>query len=223
MQKNEPFKLQAVIFDMDGTLLDTESLGSESWVHAGVDTGVDVPQEVVNSMVGRTLPDIHAIVADALPQADVDHLVERANFHYHRLTEASPPPHKEGVQPLLDWLQEQRIPMAVATSSRAHQAASKLGRSGIRDYFSVVLAGDEVSQGKPHPEIFQRTAELLGVDISTCAIFEDSGPGVQAAHAAGGRVIWVPEHRALHPIAEELSDDILDSLEHAQALITTWP
>lgn len=212
--------LQAVIFDMDGTLIDTERIGAASWDHAGEETGLFVSEEVKKSMVGRNMTDINAMVAAALPDEDVQPLLDRANFHYHRLVSEAPPPIKKGAQELLEWLQAKGIPMALATSSRAEQAEDKLGRTGLRDFFSFVIAGDEIDRGKPEPEIFERAAEGLGIAIARCAVFEDSAPGIEAAQRSGALALLVPEFFPVDPGMSLFADHIFEDLTQAPAFLS---
>lgn len=205
--KNSHPQLKSVIFDMDGTLIDTEAIGERSWEYAGDELGVEVPMDVVRSMVGRTLPDIHALVRDALPGVHAEALFERADFHYHRMIAAEPPPVKPGAREVLDFLANRGIPLGLATSSRREQVEDKLGRNGLRDYFSVVVAAEQVENGKPHPEIYEKAAVALGTTPAECLCVEDSGPGLCSAHASGAVTLFVPEHG-------EHSQEILGKADH---------
>jgi len=211
---SSPF--EAVLFDMDGTLIDTERLGASSWDHAGEETGLIVTEEVKRSMVGRNMDDISRIVQEALPSEDVTKLLERANFHYHRLVTENVPPIKPGAVELLDWLTEQRVPLALATSSRSWQAEDKLGRTGLRDYFSFLIGGDQLERGKPDPEIFQRAAEGLGVLCENCVVFEDSEPGIQAASRSGATAVLVPEEWPADPGLAMFADKVFQDLIKAK-------
>jgi len=205
-------KLDAVIFDMDGTLIDTERIGAASWDFAGEETGLWVSEEVKQKMVGRTLSDITRIVKDALPGKEVKHLLERANFHYHRLVTEDVPPIKPGALDLLQWLEGRGVPMAVATSSRIEQLEDKLGRTGLRPFFEFVIAGDQIDRGKPEPEIFERAAEGLGVQTTHCAVFEDSAPGIEGAHRSGALALLVPEFFPVDPGMAIFAHKILNDL-----------
>ena len=213
---------RGVLFDMDGTLIDTERLGAASWDHAGEELGLTVPEEVKRRMVGRTLPDIHAIVREGMPEVDSDRLLERANHHYHRLVSEAPPPVKAGARELLAWLKARDVPMAIATSSRRVQAEDKLGRTGLRDFFDVIVAGDEIKRGKPDPEIFQTAAERLGIPARSCVIFEDSAPGIEAAERSGGLAVLVPEVHPPDPAMVLFAHYVLRDLHEALPRVSTW-
>ncbi len=206
------FPFEAVLFDMDGTLIDTERLGASSWDHAGEDTGLTVSEEVKRSMVGRNIDDITRIVQEALPGEDVAPLLERANFHYHRLVTEQVPLIKPGAVELMDWLKACEVPMALATSSRSWQAEDKLGRTGLREYFSFLIGGDQLDRGKPDPEIFQRAAEGLGVLCEHCVVVEDSPPGIEAANRSGATAVLVPEEWPADPAMAMFADEVFPDL-----------
>ncbi|MCC5850690.1 MAG: HAD family phosphatase [Verrucomicrobia bacterium] len=211
--------LRAVIFDMDGTLIDTERIGAASWDHAGEDVGVVVPEAVKRDMVGRNMPDIQNLVERAMPEADTQRLLDRANHHYHRLIQEAPPPVKSGARELLEALRKLNVPMAVATSSRSFQAEDKLGRTGLRDFFQVIVAGDQVARGKPDPEIFQTAAEAMGFHARECAVFEDSGPGIEAAERSGALSIFVPEFWPPDPAQALFAHETFPDLIQAGAFL----
>jgi len=221
MEKTPP-EFEAVIFDMDGTLIDTERIGEASWVHAGDDLGMEVPEELKRRMIGRRLPDIRALVQSYFPETDVEPLLDRANFHYHRLVTEAPPPVKPGALELLERLRALEMPMALATSSRHEQAEDKLTRTGLRSFFSVLVAGDDVRRGKPDPEIFHRAAEELGVSIEACAVFEDSGPGIEAANRSGAVAVLVPEFWPADNAAALFAHHVLRDLHGAGAVCPEW-
>lgn len=215
--ENFSSELDAVIFDMDGTLIDTEVLGAASWDHAGEDTGIWVTEETKQKMIGRNLRDIQRIVKEDLPEHDVDHLLDRANYHYHRLVTEQVPPIKLGAVELLERLEGAGVPLALATSSMSHQAEDKLGRTELRHFFSFLVGGDQIEHGKPNPDIFLHAADGLKVSIERCAVIEDSAPGIEAARRSGARAVLVPEHWPAHIEMACFAHKVFPDLHHVEA------
>ncbi|WP_205886933.1 HAD family hydrolase, partial [Escherichia coli] len=102
-------------------------------------------------------------------------------------------PHKDGVIALLEWLKARSIPVAVATSTQKEVALIKLQLAGLDHYFANITTGCEVTQGKPHPEIYLLAAERLGVEPQQCLAFEDSNNGIKAAMAAQMHAFPIPD------------------------------
>ena len=115
---------------------------------------------------------------------------------------------KPGLLDLLDLLDARRLPKAVATGTHRAAAIGLLNRARVADRFAVLVGGDEVPRGKPEPDIYLAAAAGLGVAPGACLVLEDSGPGVRAAHAAGMRVVLVPD----------LAPPSQDTTEHAHAV-----
>jgi len=113
---------------------------------------------------------------------------------------------------LLAWCAESGRPCAVATSTHTTKAEYKLAAANLRGFFRVVIGGDQVVQGKPAPDIYLRAAAALGVPATECGVFEDSEPGVRAAHAAGARVVWVPDLALVDAATQGLAAAQVDSL-----------
>ena len=120
----------------------------------------------------------------------------------------------------LEQLRQMTLHLAVATSSVSASARPFLDRTGIRSLFSVVVTGDEVQQGKPHPDIYLRTAKNLGVAPEACLVIEDALAGVAAAKAANMRVAAIPDTRFVDPREyENEADYVLGSLSEIPGLI----
>ena len=120
----------------------------------------------------------------------------------------------------LEQLVEMKIPLAIATSSVSASAHPFLDRTGIRSLFSVVVTGDEVQRGKPHPDIYLRTAKKRGISPEACLVIEDALTGVAAAKAANMRVAAIPDTRFVDPREyEQEADYVLGSLSEIPALI----
>ncbi|HBM89381.1 MAG TPA: hypothetical protein DD437_12610 [Rhodobiaceae bacterium] len=182
----------AVLFDMDGTLIDTESAYLEEWVRAANLQGFEITQDLWHQMLGRPTIDCHQLVQDAFGASfklDLFAAEYRARLN-DRLQDHVPV--MPGVLNLLQDLKVQGTPLAVATSATRKSAETYLSTAGIRDFFSHVITRDDVDQGKPHPEPFQKAAAALSVTPERCIAMEDTEAGIRSAHGAGAIPIMIP-------------------------------
>jgi HAD superfamily hydrolase (TIGR01509 family) len=212
--------LQAIIFDMDGLMLDTERIALRVLAEAAQSLGYPWREEIGLAMVGLNARDSDVVLQKYLgPEYSADHLRELFTARYEVVIASEIIPLKAGLLGLLDWVESQTLVKAVATSTHKSRAIFKLGRAGIASRFDVVVGGDEVSRGKPAPDIFLATAAALAVSPENCLVLEDSAPGVCAALAAGMQVIMIPD--MLAPTAEvmALGHSVCASLIEAQRLI----
>ncbi len=214
--------VRAVVFDMDGLLLDTERLSRRAWLAGGADLGVHLPLDALTSIIGRRRPEVEAEFRAALgDDFPVTALYARHTEHYGAQLRTVPADElrKPGLLPLLDWLDAAGIPRAIATSTLAAGAAEKLALAGLDDRFPVVVTGEQVARSKPAPDIFLEAARRLGLAAAECVAFEDSDLGLEAALAAGMRTVAVPD---LKPLSEALAarvDAVIPSLTHAIAVL----
>lgn len=148
----------AVLFDMDGTLIDTESQYLEEWVRAAALQGFEITQDLWHQMLGRPTVDCHRLVQDAFGSSF--RLDDFATEYRSRLNERLQDhvPVMPGVLTLLHDLKANGTPLAVATSATRKSADAYLATAGLRDFFSHVVTRDDVDQGKPHPEPFLKAA-----------------------------------------------------------------
>ncbi|MBR0798414.1 HAD family phosphatase [Bradyrhizobium jicamae] len=186
--------VSAVLLDMDGTLLDTEKVYFDSLVAALNGCGYnDDVVSLCRSMVGLPGPVCEAMLLDrygsAFPLAEVNRAFI---LNRDRMFEATLPL-KSGTIELLDGLAATNCPMAIVTSSSRRTAERHLALAGIRDRFDTLLTLDDVTHGKPDPELYLTAAARLGVIPQACVAVEDSNHGVAAAHAAGAITLMVPD------------------------------
>ncbi len=198
----------AVIFDMDGLMLDTEPLAARAWGDAAAALGVEFDMTLAPAMVGRNFADCATMVRARYGAGyPVDALLGRWHATYDGIVEREGLTMKPGVGELLDWLDTMAIPRAVATSTRRERARAKLVRTALLPRFHEIVGGDEVARGKPAPDIYIEAAHRLGVNAGDCLVLEDSEPGVRAALAARMTPIMVPDMRP--PPADLLAIDLL--------------
>ncbi|MHB9154006.1 MAG: HAD family hydrolase [Spirochaetales bacterium] len=188
------FAIEAVAFDMDGLMFDTERLANELWRVAGAESGWNLSLELLTSLAGqpessdrRALLEAHgeAFPYDALRARRI--ALEADYFLSHEV------PLKPGLLELIDVLEATRIPMAVATSTARYRVVPLLGKAGIFERFASILCGDEVKKVKPDPEMYLKTAARLGVAPGNLLVLEDSRAGIAAAYAAGAIPVMVPD------------------------------
>lgn len=215
-------RFDAVIFDMDGLMLDTERIALACWDQAARIHGYELDPAIGLGMVGLNTRDcvrwVKQVLGDDFPMEEIN-VTSRELYHAELDRET---PLKPGLLPLLNWLQAERIPLAVATSTRHEWALKKLNKAGIIDFFHGMVCGDQVSQGKPHPEIFLAAAERIGVIPAQCVVLEDSDPGVRGATAAGMRVIQVPDVKPPSDEVRGFGHPIVASLSDVQAQLQAW-
>jgi beta-phosphoglucomutase-like phosphatase (HAD superfamily) len=193
LSRNGVAHLQAVLLDLDGLMLDTEVLARAAWQQAAAELGCELTEAQYLQLVGRRDDDCEReLVRWFGPGFPLDTFRHRWHIAWDTLTEPGIAV-KPGLVELLDWVEERRLPMAVATSSYASSANRKLGKAGIGHRIPCIVTGDQVRAAKPAPDIFIHAARCLGVHDANCLVLEDSDAGIAAAHAAGMRAVMVPD------------------------------
>jgi HAD superfamily hydrolase (TIGR01509 family) len=188
---------RALIFDMDGLMLDTEPLAARAWTEAASALGFRFDATVNARLIGRNFADCRTIIGEHHGAGyPVDALMNAWHGAYDAVVEREGIALKPGLFELLDWLEAQRIPKAVATSTRRTRAQAKLVKTGLLSRFSALVGGDEIARGKPAPDIFLEVAARLGAAPGHCVVLEDSEPGVRGAFAAGMIPVMVPDIHA---------------------------
>jgi HAD superfamily hydrolase (TIGR01509 family) len=210
----------AALFDMDGLMLDTESIGIECWIEAAAALSVDMPRTLVIGMIGMHYSKTDAYLLEHLGSAaPIDKLRAACHKLYMERTQA-PIAHRPGLDDILSWLEENNIPKAVCTSTRRSIAEHHLRAAGLWSRFQFAICGDEVTHPKPAPEIYQKAAAAFNLPTESCLVLEDSDFGVQAAHQAGCKVMMIPDLRPPSRHSLALNIPILSSLSDARDLLT---
>jgi len=214
----------AVIFDMDGLMLDTEPLAARAWTDAALHLGVDFDHAVTPRLIGRNFPDCVALIrAHHGERYPVEDLMRAWHGAYDAIVEREGIVLKTGLAELLAWLDGENIPKAVATSTRRSRAQAKLIHTHLLERFSALVGGDEIARGKPAPDIFVEAAARLGIIAAECVVLEDSEPGINAALAAGMMPIMVPDLCPPSPALLTRAPLVLASLVEVHAHLAALP
>lgn len=176
--------MTGVIFDCDGTLVDSEPLARQAWERGLERYGYALTDADAEASIGLPYPRVHAYFADRAPLPGADAFWVEFSGDLFALIDSSLVLFEDAVGALRS-LRARGVPVAVASSSPRERLHRTLGRAGLLDAFDVVVSGDEVEHGKPAPDMFLLAASRLGVEPSACVVIEDSPPGVQAGLAAG--------------------------------------
>jgi HAD superfamily hydrolase (TIGR01509 family) len=213
------FAPDAVLFDMDGLMIESERALLQCWREAAQGLGLaQLDDALWLSFVGLSDRVCADLLRERLDEAQVQALLQETQDRYDRHVDAGLPL-KAGVLELLAELGRRNIPRAVVTSTRRERALQKLERCGLLPHFDIVVTGSDVANPKPAPDIYLLAAERLCVSPARCVVLEDSVPGVRAALAAGMTPIQVPDLVVPDEAARALGHRIVDSLVHARALI----
>ena len=198
-------RFDGVVFDVDGLLFDTERLGHSVWTE--IDEEMGCPQAAQNYLhfVGRSradnLVEMARLFGPDFPGEEF--MANCSNRAMERMTRDGVPL-KEGVHEILDFLKEQNIPVALATSTYRDRTLLRMEMTGLGHYFQSMTTGDQVRQSKPHPEIYQIACRELGVDPARTLAVEDSRNGILSAHGAGMLPVMIPDLIPPTPELEKL-------------------
>jgi HAD superfamily hydrolase (TIGR01509 family) len=199
---------QAVIFDMDGLMLDTEPLAARAWLEAARHMGISFDDAISPRLIGRNFADCRMLISTHHGESyPTDALMRRWHVAYDAIVAREGIALKPGLLELLSWLESREIRKAVATSTRRSRAIAKLLHTSLLDRFATLVGGDEVQRGKPEPDIFLEAAARIHAAPAECVVLEDSVPGVRAAVAGGMHTIMVPDTPA--PADAGLPDGVM--------------
>jgi beta-phosphoglucomutase-like phosphatase (HAD superfamily) len=212
-------KFSAVIFDMDGLMLDTERTYREIFNRAAADCAIKFPDWLHMKLLGRNTADMKAILREFFNDETMFERYLARNRHHHAICFTEPPPLKRGLSELLDFIELRNVPKAVATSTPRRVAIARLEQVGLLRRFVSVSCGDDVANGKPAPDLFLMAAKSIPATPEKCVVLEDSEAGVRGAHAAGMTAIMVPDLKQPADDVRELAHGVYESLVHAREFL----
>ena len=212
--------MNAVIFDMDGVIFDTERIWIECWSPVGKAHNIKGIEKVLrDECVGITAAAMKASLQKAYgADFPYDEYVREASAIFHERYDHNLPM-KPGVTDVLEFLRLSGAPVAMASSTPVKTVRRELEDAGLLSFFQVITGGEEVARSKPAPDIFLLAAKKLGKEPGECFVVEDSFNGIRAAHAAGMRPIMVPDLLAPDGEMQALAEAILPSLTEVAAYL----
>lgn len=190
----ETTSVNALIFDLDGVIVDTAHYHFLAWGRLAEELGITFTETDNEQLKGvsrmRSLEILLSLDNREVPESEQLALASRKNGWYREnITKMTPSDYLDGVKSLLDTLKQAGMPMALASSSK--NAPTILERIEGEHYFRAVTSGNDITHSKPHPEIFLKSAAAMGFEPKNCLVFEDAQAGVEAAKAAGMKVVGV--------------------------------
>jgi HAD superfamily hydrolase (TIGR01509 family) len=213
---------RAVIFDMDGLLVDSERTTRQVWQASTADCGFDLSDGMYLTLIGLGAEEAERVLAADFGDGFlVPAFRERRVARMRDLIASGGAPFKPGALEILAWVASLGIPVALATSSRRNEVRERLGN--VAGAFATITTREDVARGKPSPDIYLAAAASLGVEPSDCLALEDSFAGVRAAAAAGMPVVMVPDLAQPTPEIVDLVARVFQSLLEARdALASAW-
>jgi len=213
-------QFSAVLFDMDGLMLNSETIYHAAWQETIAALGYTLDRQLYVDLVGRSNAESERLMRQAFGEAfPMETFCQQWPQRWRERVQAQGMPLQPGLIELLDFLESIDLPKAVGTSSNREEAELSLKSTGLWERFSVVVTVDDVAEGKPAPDIFLRAAQQLGHKPSACLVLEDSNAGVQAATTAGSQVIMVPDLQVPSEPSKTQALQICTSLHDVRTLL----
>ena len=210
--------IKGAVFDMDGLMFDSERLVYETWQMMMDELGFEYNLEIFKNTIGlRT--DMAESYYNSLygERFCYQPLKQRSREIFLKRVSEEGVPIKKGLVELLEFLKSNNLKIAVATSTSAQTAHKIIRMAGVYDYFDAFVCGDDVKNGKPHPEVFLTAAERLSLPPTECIAFEDSINGIKSAHSAEMTTVMVPDYlqptEEIIPMIDCLCDDLSQAIE----------
>lgn len=205
--------IKAIIFDMDGLMIDSERVTFECYQEILKGMNLTMDEEFYKTLLGKPLKGIYQRFYDVYSNDfPIEDVIKDVHALMAKRFETEGVPIKTGLKSLLEYLKENNYKTIVATSSNRDRVDTILSQAQITDYFDDSICGDEVTKGKPNPEVFLKSCQKLGVNVDEAIVLEDSEAGIQASYDAGIKVICIPDMKYPEKQYEEKTFKILKDL-----------
>ena len=212
--------IKAIIFDMDGLMIDSERVTFECYQERLNDMNLTMDEEFYKTLLGKPIKGIYQRFYDVYGN---DFPIENVIQDVHQLMaerfETEGVPVKKGLVELLHYLKDNNYKTIVATSSNRDRVDKILAQAKITEFFDDSICGDEVTKGKPNPEVFLKSCQKLGVNVDEAIVLEDSEAGIQASYDANIKVICIPDMKYPEKQYEEKTFKILKDLTEVTAYL----
>ena len=212
--------IKAIIFDMDGLMIDSERVTFECYQERLKDMNLTMDEEFYKTLLGKPIKGIYQRFYDVYGN---DFPIENVIQDIHQLMaerfETEGVPVKKGLVELLHYLKDNNYKTIVATSSNRDRVDKILAQAKITEFFDDSICGDEVTKGKPNPEVFLKSCQKLGVNVDEAIVLEDSEAGIQASYDANIKVICIPDMKYPEKQYEEKTFKILKDLTEVTAYL----
>ena len=205
--------IEAIVFDMDGLLFDSERIVQRSWEEAGNQLGLEHMGETIYHTLGMNLAGRNHYFRNTIAKDfPCEEFAKQARIWFYKIVNEEGLPMKNGARKLLEYGKVNGYRMAIATSSRKEYALKNLKAAKIYDFFDAGVFGDMVQHAKPDPEIYLKACDRIGAYPANCIALEDAPAGIRAAYAAGMKPIMIPDLVAPTPEIEALLYETCDTL-----------
>lgn len=212
--------IKAIIFDMDGLMIDSERVTFECYQERLKDMNLTMDEEFYKTLLGKPIKGIYQRFYDVYGN---DFPIENVIQDVHQLMaerfETEGVPVKKGLVKLLHYLKDNNYKTIVATSSNRDRVDKILAQAKITEFFDDSICGDEVTKGKPNPEVFLKSCQKLSVNVDEAIVLEDSEAGIQASYDANIKVICIPDMKYPEKQYEEKTFKILKDLTEVTAYL----
>ena len=212
--------IKAIIFDMDGLMIDSERVTFECYQERLKDMNLTMDEEFYKTLLGKPIKGIYQRFYDVYGNDfPIDNVIQDVHQLMAERFETEGVPVKKGLVELLHYLKDNNYKTIVATSSNRDRVDKILAQAKITEFFDDSICGDEVTKGKPNPEVFLKSCQKLGVNVDEAIVLEDSEAGIQASYDANIKVICIPDMKYPEKQYEEKTFKILKDLTEVTAYL----